>query len=53
MQKPTLFVKSVEVWQVANPRTDPKVTSDRVQVTKIAVRDRRGRFHGATNFKTR
>lgn len=52
MQKPS-FVKSVEVWQVKNPKTDPKVKGDRVSVTKIAVRDRNGRFHGATNFKTR
>lgn len=53
MHKPTLFVKSVETWTVKNPGTDPKVTSDRVQKVKIAVRDRKGRFHGATNFKSK
>lgn len=53
MHKPTVFIKSVEVWNVKNPKTDAKVTSDKVQVLRIAVRDRRGRFHGATNFKTK
>lgn len=53
MRKPTTFVKSVETWTVKNPNTDPKVTSDKVQTVKIVVRDRGGRFHGATNFKTK
>lgn len=53
MSKPTLFVKSVETWEVKNPQTDPKVTSDKVQTVKIVVRSRTGQFHGATNFRTK
>jgi hypothetical protein len=50
MQKPTTFVKSVEVWSVRDPKNS---TGPKVQQVRIAVRSRDGRFHGATNFKTK
>lgn len=59
MQKPTMYVKSVESWEVKRkPDTDPRVPGDRVSKTVVAVRVRKGlpgagQFHGATNFKTR
>jgi hypothetical protein len=39
----------VENWNVADPAK--RFSDGRVVVTKVAVRDSRGRFHGATNFK--
>lgn len=48
-----MFVKSTEVWNVKNDGRDKRINSDRIQVVKIAVRDSKGRFHGATNFKVR
>lgn len=57
MAKP-MFEKRVETWNVKNPRTDAKVTTDTVSIVKIAVRVRRGlpgagQFHGTTNFRQR
>jgi hypothetical protein len=45
--------KRVEVWTVRNPKSDERVTTPTVSVTKVAVRDSLGRFHGATNFPQR
>ena len=43
--------KAVEVWEIKNDKRDPKVTSDRIQVTKIAVRNSKGQFLGPTNYR--
>ena len=39
----------IERWTVAD--TSGKFSDNRKVVSKIAVRDPLGRFHGATNFK--
>jgi len=39
------FVKSVEAWNIRKPGS-----TDRVIITKAVVRDKNGRFHGATNY---
>jgi hypothetical protein len=50
MQKPTVNTVRVERWTVG---TDKSATfpDGRKVVTKVAVRNRLGQFHGATNFK--
>lgn len=51
-----MFTIGFETWEVRNRGNDPKIPVDAfptVQVVKIAVRDERGRFHGATNFRLR
>ena len=47
------FTKRVEQWAVKNDGGNPAVKTPLVTVTKIAVRDRIGRFHGSTNFPMR
>lgn len=47
---------SIETWEVRNTGADPKIPVDeypRVQTMRMVVRDERGRFHGATNFRPR
>ena len=47
---------SIETWEVRNTGTDPRVPVDEypmVQTMRMVVRDERGRFHGATNFRPR
>lgn len=43
----------VESWAVSNKgkAKNASVQGDKKVVTKIAVRDAHGRFHGATNFR--
>lgn len=45
-----------ELWEVRNDGSDPKLPREqypRVQKMKIAFRDERGRFNGATNYRQR
>ena len=39
------YLKSVESWNIRKPGA-----KDRVIITKAVVRDKYGRFHGATNY---
>lgn len=49
MSKPSDNTVKVERWNVSDKA---KTFSDnRVIVTKVAVRNRLGQFHGATNFR--
>lgn len=48
-----MFSWDLETWEVKNRGQDPKVTSDRVQVIKPVIRNEKGQFHGATNFRRR
>lgn len=45
------FSKAVETWNVRNLGQTLTVKTDRVLVQKIVVRDDKGKFHGATNFR--
>lgn len=45
MSKSTTNTKRVETW------TLNRGTRQEATIVKIAVRDRLGRFHGATNFR--
>lgn len=49
MQKPTTNRVRVETWEVRDPAK--RFSDNKVTVTKVAVRNRLGQFHGATNFK--
>lgn len=49
MSKPTVNTVKVERWNVQDPAK--RFSDNRVVVTKIAVRNRLGQFHGATNFR--
>lgn len=50
MAKPTVNKVRVERWSVQT--TDRQTFPDgRKVVTKVAVRNRLGQFHGATNFR--
>lgn len=45
-----------ETWEVRNRGTDPKIPIDQypvVQELRMVIRDEKGRFHGATNFRRR
>lgn len=49
MSKSTTNKVRVESWNVSDPKN--KFGNKREVVTKVAVRNRLGQFHGATNFK--
>lgn len=49
MSKPTVNRVRVEQWNVADKAN--KFGDNREVVTKVAVRNHLGQFHGATNFK--
>ena len=40
----------IERWAVQTPKSELYPDGRKV-VTKVAVRDREGKFHGATNFR--
>lgn len=50
MSKSTDNVVRIENWNVETPKT-PVFPSGRKVVAKVAVRNSKGQFHGATNFK--
>lgn len=50
MRKSTDNTVRVEAWNVTVPKTKEFPEGKRA-VAKVAVRDSKGRFHGATNFK--
>lgn len=50
MSKSTGNKVKVEAWNVATPKSD-QYPDGRRDVAKVAVRDSKGRFHGATNFR--
>lgn len=49
MQKPTINTVKVESWTVQDKANT--FGDGRKVVTKVAVRNRLGQFHGATNFR--
>lgn len=49
MQKPTINTVKVESWNVRDAKN--QFGDSRKVVTKVAVRNRLGQFHGATNFR--
>jgi hypothetical protein len=51
-----MFTWGLEMWTVKNDGTEKSLPVDEfptVERMKMVVRDERGRFHGATNFRTR
>jgi hypothetical protein len=51
-----MYTWALEIWTVKNDGSDPKIPVDAFPLivkTKNVVRDEAGRFHGATNFRSK